>query len=416
MKNPCFEHLSSSTMPIGGWWGPHVASEGFCNTLQEKYFRLLHECGVNVITVSPDTWDTSPEAVSTALDYCEKYNIGYFVRHKAIKKCTTAEQILAMAEPYIYRRGCMGIHIADEPKAVSFDELAAVYKKFAALRLHNKYLYTNLFPNYAKDLSGSEEKIDFTQYAELFLSKVPSAFLSYDFYIFYKAGQGLTDSRLYFKNLSDAAAVCKRNRVPLWVFVQAGGQWNDDGNGAEHKKIFPSLGEFLWNVNTCLAYGAKSVQYFPLMQPEVFSKLKNGERDYRKNGLFGADGRKNRFYRYACIANKRIGMVDEYLMKAEFCGVIGTGVSAVHLGKERLSEFREVKGIGEGAIAGCFDMDGKTLLYIVNDDVKNSRNIQIQFDAVQHFFTAQEGIAMGKGKFAEIFLSPGEGAALIVGK
>lgn len=415
MKQMTFDHIPANIMPIGGWWGPHVPEEGFCSTLKEKYFKSIRECGLNVITVSPDTWDARPDAVSLTLDLCEKYGLGTFVRHKAAVKCRSKERLAELVRPYLYRPGCIGIHFADEPRADAFPELAERYRLFEELGAANRYLYTNLFPNYGKNLSGTGEPMSFTQYAENFLRQVKPAFLSYDFYPFYRAGQGLSDCKLYFENLADAREVSLSQNVPLWTFIQAGGQWNDDGNGAEKKKIFPKLGEFLWNVNTCLAYGAKAIQYFPIIQPERFAKLKDGGRDYRKNGLFGADGRKNRFYRYAEIANRRIAAVDEYLMKAVSIGVMATGRSASLLGKERLhGPFREILRLGEGALAGCFDCEGRTMLYLVNDSVTAACRIPVQLQSGCRILLVKDQPCELVAEQVTVPLNPGEGALILL--
>ena len=82
--------------------------------------------------------------------------------------------------------------------------------------------------------------------------------------------------------------------------LQAGGQWNDAGAWIDSVAPYPSEGEMLFDVNISLAYGAKAIQYFPLIQPQYYANQTGGTYDFEnRNALIGADGNLTRWYYYA---------------------------------------------------------------------------------------------------------------------
>ena len=138
----------------------------------------------------------------------------------------------------------------------------------------------------------------------------------------------------------------------------------------------------LWNVNTSLVYGAKSIQYFCFIQPQQFTKTPNGGRDFTRNSMIGAMGNINQWYYYAQKANAQIQSVDHILMNAENLGIIRGGEDAENCinGDIVLNSFRELTGVeGKHYIVGCFDYYGGTALYIMNNSVTEKDNIILTF-------------------------------------
>ena len=106
----------------------------------------------------------------------------------------------------------------------------------------------------------------------------------------------------YFYNLSTYRANANEAGIPLWVFIQAGSQWNDANDRFDSvTPYYPNEKQFDWNINTSLAYGAKGIQYFPLIQPSWFAYAESTDFDFERNGIIGAWGNKTQWFYYAKI-------------------------------------------------------------------------------------------------------------------
>ena len=411
-------------MPIGGWWGPYTPSDSGVNGqrlpdyVTDEYFTLIRDCGINVITATPDEYASNVESVERALQLAEKYRMGYYVNDGFLGDANNIDSFEERLALYYDSPACIGVHVADEPKTERFDTLGSVYSAYDRLGISDKHLYTNLFPNYAGDLTGTGERISYEEYVETFLQKVNTPFLTYDYYVFNAAGEGNKNALKYFSNLSLARRMANQYEIPFWVFVQAGGQWNDDGVGLESVEIYPSEGEMLWNINSSLAYGAKAIQYFTIIQPEKFSFVSDDERDFERNGLIGAAGNINRWYYYAQKANRQIAAVDHVLMNSANMGVIGVGEVADRCitGEERIDTFRELVSVeGKEVLVGCFDFFGKTALYVGNNATTDKQEIKLSFkdkcgyEVIQRAQTAE--IA---GKNITLKMEAGEGVLVVL--
>lgn len=375
-------------MPIGGWWGPYTPTDASVNGqllpdyVTDEYYQLIRDCGINVITATPDEYGNSVASVEKSLSLAEKYNMGYFVNDGFMGDVNNIPAFERRLSLYYDSPACIGVHVADEPRTELFERLGQVFDAYNALGYTDRHFYVNLFPNYAGDLTGTGENISYEEYVSRFLEQVDTPFLTYDHYVFNSVDEGNRNAVRYFTNLSIARKKAAEYEIPFWVFVQAGGQWNDDGIGLESTEIYPNEGEMLWNINSSLAYGAKSIQYFTIIQPEKFSFVSEDERDFERNGLIGAAGNLNRWYFYAQKANRQIAAVDHVLMNAANMGVIGVGEVADRCitGDERLTSFRELERIeGENVLVGCFDFFGRTALYIVNNSTVEKQEITLRF-------------------------------------
>ena len=179
-----------------------------------------------------------------------------------------------------------------------------------------------------------------------------------------------------------------------------------------------------------LAFGAKGIQYFPLVQPDYFAETTDGSgKDYRRNGLIGADGETNVWYDYVVEANNQIKAVDEVLMKGESKGIMTVGTYATantqNSGMPIFEQFQQITGISTdetpgiinatyGAVVGCFDYRGKTAVYVVNYDINHANTITLSFDKTyQAQIINNEGTEITSGQSCSVLL-PAGGAALVV--
>ena len=89
-------------MPIGAWWAPYDTEGKFLNGqklpdylgedrgVEDRYFKLAKDAGINVFTVSPSSVPANLQANLTLLEKCEKYHIGAFVYDTRFNKKSKA--------------------------------------------------------------------------------------------------------------------------------------------------------------------------------------------------------------------------------------------------------------------------------------------------------------------------------------
>lgn len=394
----CKDILTGDVMPVGAYYGPIISYTtkewgGYTteNFLQDKYFQMITDCGLNVITTVDCDYADDPENFLKTMDLCEKYGIRIFVKDRELESLEGEEAIRRRMAPYSKYKCFAGIRVIDEPESAVFPvntdkpnrELSFYCKVASKLNGIDGLLgYVNLFPYYASmEADFGKTMADYEAYVNTYSEGVPNLkLLSWDHYVF-----DFNPPRydVYFENMSVCRELADRRNVPFWAFVQAGGQWHSANKPSV--PYFPTEGQLTWNVNTCLAMGAKGIQYFPLVQPHWFSLNENGEIDSKRSGLIGADGSATPWFYMVKQSNAQIRAVDEYLMNAVHIGVLPVGYTPKAHTKNVKSvlsgTFRELTGVDapKEALLGCFDYKGKTALYVVNYDQEESQTITLHF-------------------------------------
>ena len=101
--------------------------------------------------------------------------------------------------------------------------------------------------------------------------------------------------------------------------------------------------------------------------------------------MIGAWGNKNRWYYYAQDINKHIAAIDEVLMNSVSKGIIVSGQKAQEYCADTRdavldgTSWRELADVKGNAIIGCFNYQGKTALYVVNNDYEWAQDIILNF-------------------------------------
>ena len=411
-------------MPIVGYYGPRPLyqvddANDLPDQFTDEYFELIASTGINIVGHNKTDYAVYPELVKKMLELSEKYGMGLFVTDSRIQssdKNLTVEMVDEYLNDYINYPAYCGNDIIDEPEYVGFygaeDSAVIMHQYFPMMERVNKlnvFGVTNLLPMRAGDENRYEE------YVDAWLEGAKPKVLSYDYYPF-DGNESLGNALPYFENLAIIRKAAEREGIPFWPFLQAGGQWNDAQTRFDSKEYYPSQGEFYWNVGTSLAYGAKAIQYFPLIQPYTFAWAESTPLDAERNGLIGVFGNKTRWYYYAQDMNKQIAAVDEVLMNAVNKGVIAAGQQAnAHLGGDPYliegTSWRELMNVTGDAMIGCFNYNGKTALYVVNYDTQNARKIELELIGMcnvtvvqdakeQHLSTDKLSLALTAGNSA----------------
>ncbi|MCQ2448589.1 MAG: dockerin type I repeat-containing protein [Clostridia bacterium] len=424
-------------MPIGGFWGPndqrYANSYTGYNTpdyISDRFYKLIADCGVNLITYTANTATPATkrtENVKKELALAEKYGLGMFVSSN-LTNTATADTMANCVKDFSSYNSFKGISIADEPSSAtypnpeywaSWNHGRDMVNNAALARLINGYAnltgYVNLLPYWSNN--GTAQ--NYADYLEEYCTTYSPKQLSFDYYVYNRAS--ITDCSEYFENLGMVRQVSIDHNVPFWAFVQAGNDFRDNGDNSPSSKYLPSEAQFRWNVNMSLAYGAKGIQYFPLLQPYFYSHT-GTQNDFARNALIGADGTPTQWYDYAKSVNKNIAAVDDVLMKAESKGIIPVGTYAVRnvVGTNVLSSYNELTSVSVpaldhyGAVVGCFDYYGKTALYVVNYDINKARDITLNFDGAHTAHVISSALTdTVSGNSCTVSLEAG-GAALVL--
>ena len=459
-----FDYLGGSdVMPIGGFYGPSSYSGGSVDgnelkdLLSEEVFSAISDAGVNMIVYNRDMWLTGGDnqIANKVLDLCEAYGIGNFMQLQYVE-----EQLGGKTSPYPVEnmelktqagvnklqsildeltqngeRECViGLHGRDEPFTHEVKNLS-VFQDVFYNQLENNYgltIFGNSLGYWTNEwnMFGYCEPITFKDYMNNYLQGANPSMLSFTQYIY--GGDKPQPEANVDRNLFDLLAVYRQYAIdeekPFWRMLQAGGQQNDSASWIPSTAPYPNEGETLFDVNMSLAYGAKAIQYFPLVQPMYYAYAPDYTYDFERCGLIGANGNLTRWYYYAKRANEQIQAVDEYLMHAASEGIIVHGETAYEsiITKRRYADicnpylvegkFRQLIDIaGDDCVIGCFDYKGGTALYVVNYSRKEKADVTLKFNDKYRYNVIQRAVSCDVvGTAIPLTLDAGEGALIVL--
>lgn len=424
-------------MPIGAFYGPYVnyVSENgnvLPNYLDEKYFQMIAEAGINVIDYADLSYSAYPDLVMHSLDMCEKYGMGYFVYDSRVSNqegkeentVVNATELSEQIAKYSDHPAFCGVFLLDEPQTPYFMEMDGGRKDISRIGELSNILqheldlnvYLNAFPVINIDTYKEKYEQYIAEYCEILKPKR----LQYDHYPFYpdKNNEKLYG---YFWNLSITREYAQKYKIPLVVAIQAGSQFNDAAVPfTSNTPYYPTEGQFYWNINTSLAFGAQGITYFPLIQPQHFGLAEDTKYDSERNGLIGVLGNKTQWYNYAQIINKHISVIDEVLMNSVNKGVIIHGEEI----KEDMKmtncviesgSFQELMSVDGDAMVGCFNYKGKTALYVVNYSMDHKQKITLRFNDMHNITMMQNAeTSYVKAKNLTLDMTAGEGVLLVI--
>jgi hypothetical protein len=430
----CFDMLGGDTMPVGGFGGPFSLdptlpdAKPIVDFLDEKYFQLLKEAGINTFLATLKYWGKDTAEVQRTLDLCEKYRIACFVLCgvydgpvRAGQECRVTKKLVRQAvEPFIRHPACVGIYLRDEPFAEEIKALAKIHNVFSGCGYGDKTMVVNFaghaLPNRKYYYNYQMELMDWIMHAK---PKV----VCMDHY----PADGRQDAKVFgypqfMKALSVTYNAARIAEIPFWSFGAAGGQWGGTELRAYKDTIPLTEGEFRWPISLALAYGAKGIMWFPMIQPRVYAASKDGE-DFERNGVLGADGRKTPYYAGVAEMNAHIRAVEKVLINAVNACVIPVGAET----KEWTKDFPEVLHVPEyeelthckadNALIGCFKYMGKTALYAVNTSRDKTGDMTMCFGGANRYrITVKTETIETVGETVVVNLGAGEGALVVVEK
>ena len=386
-----FDFLGGAdVMPISGYYGPltgqySVNGESLPDYFTDEIFEKISGAGINMIHHANTNYALAPEQAIQMLELGEKHNVGICVFDGQI--CQPAPGVdkdlnvvdARISEYCDYPAFC-GLYVVDEPGTSYFHptenqsrDLSTYVTVFQTLKKLGIFGSGNLHPVWHE---RDYEK--YNQYIEEYCTTCEPMYLSFDHYV-WDAARTIDG---YFYNIDTIRHYAEKYNIPFWCYIQAGSQWADGGTEFDSADYYPTEGQMNWNVNTALAYGAKGIEYFPLIQPHFFSYAISKDFDFQRNGILGAWGNKTQWWSYAQTINKQIAAIDSVLMNSVNKGVIVTGKAATKDtdGLEYILEgdsWRELESVEGNTMIGCFNYRGKTALYVVNYEYEYAQEVTL---------------------------------------
>lgn len=372
-----FPQHDYKTMPVGAYNATPPAKYGYTKNflIDEEIFKAYAEAGVNTVMGLTDYVGLNQQDVATALDYCYDYDLAYLLAYSGASSVSSENAVRGMLATVMYHDNFAGIMHYDEPGRVAFEEITKSRTVFESVLkdTSEKLYHVNLFPTYANEKQlwfrnyTAEDEIPggsytYGQYLADYMEICKPQVLSYDFYPI--TGQFPKLANGYFENMSVIRKAALQANIPFWVYIQT-------CSFANNQRL-STQADLDWNVNTCLAYGAKGIQYFCGVCPQDGNEIFKG-------AMFDVNGNKTEMYERVRLTTKMIAAADEILMCAKHKGVIVQGVMPqLNGGEERmtipeedlLENFNELQSVtANHALIGCFDYNGKTALYVVNNAI-----------------------------------------------
>lgn len=439
-----FDRFGDEVMPIGGYIGP-TAGFGWRGTyypsqITDKHFAMVSDCGLNFIVGMKPDYKVNSQDVINSLIHADNNNVMYFVCDTFLYEVTernaanpdkylhvTLDEFKERTSIYSGYDSFAGLVGRDEPWANMFPQLSKILYYFNETFDDNKLLYLNSnsyqcptgwFGGGSASTIPEERAMTIEQYMDAWYEAFPTlGYYSYDTYPFLNDGTDYIRP-IMFQNYSLVRSKCEAAGVPFWTFMQVGGRWS---NSPSWRYI--NEGEMLWQVNTALAFGAKGYTYYSYNTPPEQINSEEGD-----EGLVGRGGQKNENWYFAQKANNQTKACDHILMKSQYKGMIHVlsgekdSTNTIKMPeletKELNGKFREVVSItGDNSITGCFNYQGKTMLYVVNNSItKDKAKVKINFNANTNYSVIQRAQERkGSGNVLELTFAPGEGACVVLG-
>lgn len=419
-------------MPISGYYGPYPVNyskdgNDLPDYITEEYYKMISEAGLNMISYSPSNYDSQAESILQSLEFAEKYNMGMFVRDTGVTgqlgdETLSVEEIAERIVDYYDYDSFCGMYLVDEPYTAYYhsgdgSRNISQYRKIAQILQYDLGLvcYSNMLP--ITDMPNQKEKYE--QYMDEFCETFQPRVLMWDYYPFDNWRNG--DMIPYFYNMGLVREHALESGIPFWAYIQAGSQWNDSWDYFDSTTpYYPNEAQFNWNINTCLAYGAQGLQYFPVIQPYHFAFAETEAYDFERNGLIGAWGNKTQWYNYAQNISKHIQAIDEVLMNSISKGIIVSGERAENdtsksSGIIKEGTFRQLQSIDGDAMTGCFNYNGKTALYVVNYSMEYAQKITLHLNEACNMDMIQNGEkSYIKARDITLDMAAGEGVLLVL--
>lgn len=411
-------------MPVSGFYGPYPAPKNSMgnltiNTVTDEVFEALAEAGVNHLSGFGWNMHREKELADIAFKCGEKYGIGITLNTSDVP-LSSEREAKEFFEAYSSKyKSFVSYFVTDEPCGLDYltgREIALYVPMFNMLHKIGIFPYCNLLP-----IDGMEKREAYERYIVRYMELCKPLVLSYDHYI----GSTTEDFTAYFYNMSIIRENAEKAGIPWWGFIGCGEDWFQCKTYDR-----PTESEFDWNINTTLAYGAKGLQYYVAVQnhEDLAKSLEgldviNEETIYKaatRIGIVGTHGQKTRYWQYAKNINPHIRAIEKVLMNSVNKGVIASSEKAKEgfsLSKHLLdgNSWRELRDIQGDAIVGCFNYEGKSVLYVVNYSRERGQRVTLNFHGTCDLKITRQAVTVTEQTDTLILdMNSGEGVLILI--
>ena len=248
--------------------------------------------------------------------------------------------------------------LKDEPGAVSFPALAKTQDRLKELD-PDHWCYNNLFPTYApvNEKDNYLQSRNYQEYVDKYMEMCRPEVLSYDHYGIRTNNVVTAD---YYENLEIIRTAALKHNVPFWAFALS----------TPLRPGFPEPtdGNLRFQLYSCLAYGARGLQYFTYGEAEGFA------------GFVSHGGEKQPVYHLAKRVNREIQNIGALLLSLRSTAVRHTspqprGTTWLYEGHGGI---RECSG---EAVLGFFEgPKDSTYVLVVNRNPWRRSKVVLAFD------------------------------------
>ena len=427
-KNSLFRGLEADEMFISGYLAPWPEykrdGEVIWNGLEDATaFHYLKEAGLNYLEDNNMSFGGSTyEYAKRSLELAEEAGIMYFMPAYDVIKMDgeilgSDEELKAKLEEMYQYDSFGGLYFRDEPYTYMYPHIQKCLEAYNRVKAELGYddlnVFLNMFPSVSgNQLSGgTDNSVTWEDYI-YGMSNTGVNYLSFDMYPI----MGLFGNKVaanWFTALGTVNRIAIEEDKPWIGCVQVGG--GETSYGTIEARV-TTEGEMKWDVNTMLAFGAKGITYYIGVSPTYFANTE--EEQISCHSLINVYGEKTPLWYYAMEINEHIKAMDHILMNCDYQGVIMTGSSpAVHYGNDLIksNSFRDLNEVTGNALVGCFDYNGKTALYVVNNSITEEGTITLSFDHKYNFEVIQDAASRNEnGNFLSIDLGIGESALVVL--
>ncbi|MBP1988825.1 carbohydrate binding domain-containing protein [Paenibacillus eucommiae] len=334
---------------IGVFWVPPAA---FTNATQYDY---LQEANINWIINVASTDLNSVAINKKMLDLSAERGMKAIVADsrfdKVYNNTATDEEIDEMVADYKGHPGLGGYYVMDEPDFHNISYSGHAYNRFI-LKDPDSEPYLNLLP-YVWN------KPEYERYVDEIIAATNLKILTFDNYPF-RTGFDIMDD--YYTNLKIIRDKGLANNLKTGAYIQAAGYF-------DMRK--PVENELRYNVYTSLAYGMKSLYWFPYWHPGVPFI----------GAIIDVDGNKTDLYEPFKNLNAQIKAWGPTLMKLTSLDVFHSGTKAAGtIGVP--SDFQwQPNAATDNVILSYFkDDSGRKYVMAVNRDYTNALNLTFKLD------------------------------------
>lgn len=330
----------------GAWYPIDLAH------IDQRHIDEIAESGVDLIFAA---WG-SVEEKKEILRMCSSAGVQALVEDPRVKEASSAAEMAAAIDEYRHEPSFAGNMFADEPGANAYPALGEQVRQYAEAA-PGKIAYINLLPNYAPLAACCTDSYE--AYVEKFAEQIDTDYISVDIYPL-SWGDGIKyTSTIYFRNLEQLAAVCRKTGRQFWGFIQT--------MGFNTVMREPTEAEMRWQCYAYLAFGANGIFHFCYATPpsggELFERAMLDKQAEKTNLWYAAKAVNDELHALSPIYSPFCWLGARSLFGA---GKERAGLEFDHPCTDAVCPSIRSLRADESALAGYFTRNGRDALILLN--------------------------------------------------